>query len=418
MDINHEQFIVYLRSALHNIYYLDRLRRSPLIVIFGVSYRVDAPFFLKNLLIDAIEALRPGAEEAPRSHNWIVYDTLFFLYIRGYERKDVANQLGISDRQFSREQRTAIETLANYLWKEYHLEGRQLLSNDGSSEASTAEEKHATCTWSEILPAEIPASWKPVVSSVLDLIQPFAKQHGVLICNEDFTELPDLTIPQFSLRHSLLSVLEWAIPLTIEGKLRLVADVQPKELHLSIQALTQSGSTTSLNEADNPSLVAARQLLEIAGGKVEVLFEHNTLTIALLLPALEQIPVLIIDDNPDTLQLFQRYAQGTRYSITGFPSWNSARLHVEKIAPKIILLDIMMPEIDGWEVLAQLRQDLQTDDVIIIVCSILPQESLAFSLGANAFLQKPVLPQDFRNALDQQIKKFPPVINCPLLKTD
>jgi CheY-like chemotaxis protein len=420
MDITNKQFIVYLRSALHHIYYPDQLRRSPLIGIFGISDRVDAPSALQKILTDAIDALRPGAEEPPRSHSWVVYDALFFLYIRGYERETVADQLGISDRQFSREQRTAVETLAIYLWKNYHLEAQPVPPTENSLEISSMEEKSAPLEHnergdrserSEELLADTPASWKPVVFSVIDLIQHLAEKQGVKIVSQDFTGLLDLIIPKFTLRHSLLSLLEWVIPMTADGKLHLAADVQPDQLRLSIQALVQSDFTSERNLAEFPSLVATRQLLEKSAGEMSVLVEAKILTISLFLHPLEQIQVLVIDDNRDTLQLFQRYAEGSRYFITGLPDSNSFKLYVERIAPKIILLDVMMPEIDGWEVLAQLRQDFPENDAAIIVCSILPVESLARSLGANAFLQKPVLPRDFLNALDQQMEKFPPAID-------
>ena len=71
--------------------------------------------------------------------SWLVYDVLFFRYVRGYAREAVANQLGISDRQLSREQRTAIETLALCLLETYPLEPElELLPGDLTEEAANA----------------------------------------------------------------------------------------------------------------------------------------------------------------------------------------------------------------------------------------------------------------------------------------
>jgi CheY-like chemotaxis protein len=64
----------------------------------------------------------------------------------------------------------------------------------------------------------------------------------------------------------------------------------------------------------------------------------------------------------------------------------------------------MMPEIDGWSVLAQLRQHPLTSHVPIIICTILPQEELSLSLGANAFIRKPIARRIFLDTLDEQIK--------------
>jgi len=71
--------------------------------------------------------------------------------------------------------------------------------------------------------------------------------------------------------------------------------------------------------------------------------------------------------------------------------------------PQIIVLDVMMPQTDGWRVLSRLRQHPLTSNIPVIVCTILAQEALALSLGANAFLRKPVTRQAFLAALDRQV---------------
>jgi CheY-like chemotaxis protein len=89
--------------------------------------------------------------------------------------------------------------------------------------------------------------------------------------------------------------------------------------------------------------------------------------------------------------------------VTGVQQPAEARQMAERLHPRIIVMDVMMPELDGWDLLTQLRQDPWFHNTAIIICSILPQEELARSLGANSFLQKPVLPQDFLKELDRQI---------------
>jgi len=123
--------------------------------------------------------------------------------------------------------------------------------------------------------------------------------------------------------------------------------------------------------------------------------------------------VLVIDDNADMLELFKRYVQGTRYTVVGSQNPAEALALAEKLAPRIIILDVMMPDMDGWDILMQFREQAQTTQeklassyIPIIICTILPQEGLAHSLGANAFLQKPVLPEIFIKTLDQLNDSF------------
>jgi CheY-like chemotaxis protein len=115
-----------------------------------------------------------------------------------------------------------------------------------------------------------------------------------------------------------------------------------------------------------------------------------------------------VDDNEDSLQLFKRYSAGSRYELVCTRDTDKVLELVESIHPRIIVLDIMMPKENGWMVLSRLRQHPQSAETPIIICTILPQEKLALSLGANAFLKKPVSRQAFLQALDQQFDLLGP----------
>ena len=76
--------------------------------------------------------------------------------------------------------------------------------------------------------------------------------------------------------------------------------------------------------------------------------------------------------------------------------------------PLIIVLDVMMPGVDGWEVLGNLRQNPVTSSIPIVVCTILPQVEMARLLGASAFLSKPVTRHAFLAVLTQQTEATAP----------
>jgi CheY-like chemotaxis protein len=422
MDINSDQFITLLRSALHHLYEPDQLRRSPLAPLLGIAERVDASSALQKVLLQAIEDLRPGDEEAQQSQSWMNYEVLFYRYVRGYAREAVANQLGISDRQLSREQRTAIETMAQHLWKAYQLEGAHgplpgadltaaQQSTSAAQPASAAQPgndrpaytgQSTAAAWIEALPTEKPSPWKPVLLSVMDLLGPLIHENDVAVQYDVDSSLPDLLVPQVVLRHSLLNLLGWMIPLARQGELILTPSLAEQAILITIQI----PGRTLPGGAPDPAASMARQLIERVNGRLDLFTSSLPAEIRLSIPALAQITVLVIDDNADTIQLFQRYVQGSRYSIVGLQEPAEALRLVEKINPRIILMDVMMPEFDGWDLLTQMRQSHLAPNAAIVICSILPQEGLARSLGADGFLQKPVLPQDFLNALDHQMEHF------------
>ena len=73
----------------------------------------------------------------------------------------------------------------------------------------------------------------------------------------------------------------------------------------------------------------------------------------------------------------------------------------KQIKPFAITLDIMMPGIDGWQVLDKLKGDPDTRHIPVIVCSIIEELEKGFNLGATDYLVKPILEDDLVNALDR-----------------
>ena len=147
----------------------------------------------------------------------------------------------------------------------------------------------------------------------------------------------------------------------------------------------------------------ARRLVNVYGGKLTLSSSEAPFAAWLILPALERLLVLAIENNEDALQLLKRYTSGTRYRLVGTRDPEEALSLVEKTSPGIIVLDVMMPEVDGWDLLGRLRQHPFTAQVPIVVCTIRAQAEVALSLGASDLLWKPVSQQTFLGALDRQI---------------
>ena len=207
MNLSKDQFTSDLRSALHNLYYPDQLRRSPLTDLFGIDQRFNASSLLQRILIDAIENLKPGQDEPPQSHSWRIYDVLVYRYVRQFDRELVANQLGISGRQFRREQRTAIEALADALAREFSLE----TSTSNVSETETRDETDDSdeinepipgeLTWLKDIPSHGPTQLSQVMKEVINLSRPLAERFVVHITYSQGEDILDLDIPALALRH-------------------------------------------------------------------------------------------------------------------------------------------------------------------------------------------------------------------------
>lgn len=108
--------------------------------------------------------------------------------------------------------------------------------------------------------------------------------------------------------------------------------------------------------------------------------------------------VLAIDDNLDDIDIIRKYL-GAAYNVVGLLSGEKAVEKAIEINPIAITLDIMMPGNDGWHVLKQLKQAVQTQDIPVIIVSIVDDKKKGFSLGAAEYIVKPVQKNTLLNRL-------------------
>ena len=102
--------------------------------------------------------------------------------------------------------------------------------------------------------------------------------------------------------------------------------------------------------------------------------------------------ILIVDDDLDTLRIVGMMLQRQGFTVLTASDGYQALELVPKDHPDLILLDVMMPEIDGYEVARRLRADASTQDVPIIMFTAKSQvddKVMGFEAGADDYLTKP-----------------------------
>jgi len=402
-DLTHNRFVAFLRSALHYLYDPVHLRRSPLVDILALSSEFDQAAALQQTLIAAIRELKPSDDEAPQSSAWRIYDTLNMQYVRQLGRDAVATQLGISERQMRREQRSAIEALAQHLWRQTERKSQtdsppQILADDDAAHSISKE-----LGWLKQPETEDRIPLGAALDEVLTLAQPLAQQWDVSLQSDLPTNLAMLPVNRMALRSLLITLLTVAVPRAGHAPVLVTATLEDSAVQLHIMCTDRSAKQMPFSAKEDESLTAARELaIFYAASLVFTSPEKAGFMVSLSLPAPVQVPVLVIDDNADWLELLQRYASGSHYQIVGAREPATARALAEKVQPSLIILDVMMQNVDGWQVLGELHQDPSVSHIPVVICTILPVEGMALSLGASAFLQKPVSQQQFLSVLDQQ----------------
>jgi DNA-binding response OmpR family regulator len=103
--------------------------------------------------------------------------------------------------------------------------------------------------------------------------------------------------------------------------------------------------------------------------------------------------VLIADDNPEGAELLEAYLAGTGYEVQIAYDGEETLHKVAEFRPDVILLDIMMPKISGFEVCKRLRANPQTANIVVLMVTALDQHSdidRAVEAGTDDFLTKPI----------------------------
>jgi len=399
--LTREQFIRYLRDGLNNLQDPTFLRACPLVEIFHLSKRYDTPYELQRILVEAIQSLEPKPDEPANSRAWRMYESLYYRYVEHYDQEEVASQLGMSARQVRREQKAALEALSLKLWEQYHPGEEAVPKQAEISPGRVGEIIAEEVGWIKDVPLENPAELNLLLPNLVDLLLPLCSQYHVQMVVHPLKNNVKVAVDAVVMKQALINLLEITIPrAAARGRLSLSIQVKAWQVLCKVHCQAEGQGAVPLTSAEQARFEVVQYLVQPYGGKTAVLPGSAEFSLSIAVPGLEQLLVMVIDDNEGTFQLFQRYAAGTRYRLVGCQNPANAMAMIEKSSPQMIILDVMMPRIDGWEILSKLRGQEATLNIPVIVCTILAQEELAISLGAKGFLQKPATRQDFLAALD------------------
>lgn len=117
--------------------------------------------------------------------------------------------------------------------------------------------------------------------------------------------------------------------------------------------------------------------------------------------------VLAVDDIPINLLLVQKMLARYNFTLRTAANGQQALDAIAEQKPDLILLDLMMPVVDGFEVIRRLKEDPETADINIVILSALNSNEdvvKGFSLGANDFIMKPIIMERLLTCVSTQLQ--------------
>jgi signal transduction histidine kinase/DNA-binding response OmpR family regulator len=276
----------------------------------------------------------------------------------------------------------------------------------------------------------------PWIKEVVALMEPKVRDKGNRLVVSCAADLGGIRCDRKRLRQVLNNLLGNAAKFTTKGEITVTAQREREHnvdwLVVSVADTGKGMNDETLNKLfqpfavgdrqDNPEgtglgLAICKKLCEKMGGDIGVTSEigkGSTFTFRLPaagvstdgrattprpgprksgpLPTIPDRPctVLVIDDDPKVAELMKRFLESEGFAIHVAGSGVAGLEMVKTVRPDVITLDLKLPGIDGWGVLAALKNDAEVNDIPVVIVSIVDDSSRGMLLGASDYVTKPV----------------------------
>jgi CheY-like chemotaxis protein len=400
------QFGQHIRDALLNLYDPSHMEVHPLVRLLALDQGPASThaWALRERLIAAIELLRPDSGVPYSDPAWLGYRILRGRYIESQHPRTVCHELSLSRTTFYRYHRQALDALTSILWEQCALrEDADAWATHGADPATVTalDEAVRVARSSDSERLDI----VQLMRDMRAMIEMVARRAEGEITVHTPAVLPGVYGNAAILRQILLSLLAEVFRLSPGIRCQLTVDLDEDLIRWRISRVSgQMRDEAALSALRNVQIAEA--LLEVYDGTLWYESDEQGLTqICLALPILRPLAILIVDDNAELSALYSRYLTERNCVTYRAHSGQEAERLLNRSKPDLVLLDVLMPNEDGWLVLRRLRENPETATVPVIICSVLDQPDLAIALGAQAVLQKPVLQEQLLGLVDRLLAR-------------
>lgn len=101
--------------------------------------------------------------------------------------------------------------------------------------------------------------------------------------------------------------------------------------------------------------------------------------------------IFVIDDDKDLLKVVKSLLTKRGFTVSVYSDWETANNDIKKYEPQLILLDVFLSDVDGFEVCKKLKSNFTTRHIPVLIFSAYPRvaETAIYEFGANDFISKP-----------------------------
>ena len=259
------------------------------------------------------------------------------------------------------------------------------------------------------------------------MLRPLLVGEAVGLVFEEPEGLPSLRTDEAKVSQILRNFISNALKFTERGEIRVSAAADPSRDEITF-AVADTGIGISVEDqarifedfvqiesalqarakGTGLGLPLCRKLAHLLGGHVSVAStpglgstfsltvprvyaaDEAPASIEMPIPDPQRLPVLIVEDAPEDQLLYEKYLKGSEFQPIPARSLDEARYALTRVAPRAIVLDILLGGQDGWGFLAAAKTDPDLRQVPIIVATSVEDPAKGLALGADAYGVKPV----------------------------
>jgi signal transduction histidine kinase/DNA-binding response OmpR family regulator len=265
-----------------------------------------------------------------------------------------------------------------------------------------------------------------LVRETVEIIEPQTVKNGNKLIVDVEPGLSSMRADQTKVKQSLSNLMSNASKFTSNGQINLTVRRMPNDMVAFEVKDTGLGMTEDqitriflpFTQADTSTsrkfggtglgLVISRRFAQLMGGEITVAsVPERGSTFTLLLPQnVAGAPtgevvtgrserndagvVLAIDDDPAVHELLKRSLSRHGLRVVSARSGEEGMRMARKLRPQVITLDVMMPGMDGWAVLSNLKSDPELANIPVVMLTIADSKNLGYALGAADYLTKPI----------------------------
>jgi CheY-like chemotaxis protein len=378
-----DDFLEQVKSALGHLYDFPYLQNSTLAQQMFGKYDTGESVGLnfRRTLIECIESINPGEDLLYRSPDGNVFNLLRYYYIDRMTLNEAQIELGISERQSYRVLKRGQISVAELLWIKY--------------EEITSTDTHYP------IEQELVRLRRNIQTFDLRAVLDLARQSVESLAKLNEKEIIIASPQKPMMVTSIFPITQQTLILLLSFSIK---NYESRRIEVALEQDEQSTTLTIFHNPTNPDLAnlleqsTLSKLIHLLGWEFSLADDAMTIEIRI-----EEFTILVIDDNEELSELINRFLINKPYHVIFSTSGKNGLRQAREADPDIIVLDIMMPEMNGWEILQRLRTEPHTEHIPVIICSVINDPELAYSLNASHVLVKPINQEKLIAALDEII---------------